>query len=84
MASPVINLTFTDGKSESVKLNPRVLVEVERKYGGTIPAIEGTLYGAWLRLGRHGNFDDWLDTVETIDESTENADPSRPEASDGS
>ncbi len=85
MASPVIQLTFTDGRSEEVKLNPRILVEVERRFGGTIPGIEGSLYGAWFRLGRPGVFDEWLDTIEDIEEAPgDEATPTVPEASDGS
>jgi hypothetical protein len=83
MASPVVNLVFTDGNTAEAVLNPRIMVEVERKYG-TIPAIEGTLYGAWLRLGRPGVFDDWLDTIDALDSSVEEARPTQPEASDGS
>lgn len=84
MAAPVITLTFTDGHTEEVKLNPRVLVEIERKFGTDIPGIEGSLYGAWHRLGRPGAFDDWLDTVEEIHEEGGASVPSEPEASDGS
>lgn len=85
MAAPVVHLTFSDGSTENVTLNTRVLVEVERKFG-TIPPIEGTLYGAWLRLGRPGTFDDWLDTIEDMGQSgEEDADrPTSPGASDGS
>jgi len=85
MASPVISLTFTDGHAEEVKLNPRVLVEVERKFGATIPGIEGSLYGAWHRLGRPGVFDEWLDTIESIEEAPGvEPTPTVPEASEGS
>lgn len=84
MASPVIKLTFTDGHSEEVKINPRVLVEIERKFGGDIPGIEGSLYGAWHKLGRVGVFEEWLDTVEEIDESAGEPVPSEPGPSDGS
>ena len=84
MASPVVHLTFTDGTQKSAVLNPRVMVEVERKFGKDLPPIEGALYAAWLRLGREGTFDDWLDTVESLDESPTDSDPTQPEASDGS
>lgn len=83
MAAPAVKVTFTDGHVEEVRLNPRVLVEIERKYGA-VPPIEGTLYGAWYRLGRHGSFDEWLDTVEEIAEQDDEPRPTEPEASDGS
>lgn len=84
MAVPVVSLTFTDGRTEDVRLNTRVLIEVERKFG-TIPPIEGTLYGAWLRLGRPASFDDWLDTVDEFGQADGSEDrPTLPEASDGS
>jgi hypothetical protein len=75
MAAPVMALTFTDGRKEEVKLNPRVLVEIERKFGATVPGIEGSLYGAWHKLGRPGDFDEWLDSLESIDERSEEALP---------
>jgi hypothetical protein len=85
MASPKVHLTFVDGHSEEVTLNPRVLVEVERKYGGTIPPIEGSLYGAWFRLGQPGKFDDWLDSIDDMTEQAKvDAGPSGPVPSDGS
>jgi hypothetical protein len=59
------------------------MVEIERKFG-EIPPLEGSLYGAWLRLGRPGAFDDWLDTVEDMEQNFERPDPTKPEASDGS
>lgn len=84
MAVPVVSLTFTDGRTEEVRLNTRVLIEVERKFG-TIPPIEGTLYGAWLRLGRPGTFDEWLDSVDEFGQGDGGEDrPTQPEASDGS
>lgn len=77
MGSPKVTLTFEDGNVEEVTLNPRVLVEVERKFG-TVPPIEGTYWGAWFRLGRPGgNFDAWLDTVSDMEQTAEgSADPS--------
>ena len=86
MAAPTIDLVFDDGRKESVKLTTRALVEAERKFGGQIPGMEGTLYAAWFKLGRPGKFDDWLDTVELdVDvPEAEPAVPSHPEASDDS
>lgn len=86
MASPTINLIFDDGRRESVTLGTRALIETERKFGGSIPGMEGTLYAAWIKLGRPSKFDDWLDTVE-IDTEAEEADPAvptHPEVSGGS
>lgn len=85
MASPALKLTFDDGTSQDVKINPRVLVEIERKFGNDWPEIEGMLYGAWHRLGRPGEFEKWLDTVELMDRVEEGeAVPTGPEPSDGS
>ena len=65
MPSPVINLILDGDRKESVKLTTRALVEAERKFGGNIPGMEGTLYAAWIALGRPTQkFDDWLDQVE--------------------
>lgn len=48
-----------------------------------IPALESTLYGAWVALGRPLDFDSWLDTVETIkDAKSVDEDPSPPAAGD--
>lgn len=85
MAAPTLSLTFTDGRSEKVTLNPRVLVEIERKFGGSITTMEGMLYGAWFRLGRPGEFDGWLDSLADIDADQGDATvPSQPEVSGGS
>lgn len=87
MAAPVVHLTFADGTEEQVVLNPRVLVEVERHFDGTIPPIEGSMYGAWWRLGQPGKeagvsadkaFDSWMDSVESIDEKGGDVRPTRP------
>ncbi len=84
MASPVVRLSFSDGRTEDVILNPRAIIEAERKYG-TIPPVEGTLYGAWIRLGRPGGFDEWLDTIEAMEQAeVEPPRPTKPAASAGS
>lgn len=67
--TPVVVITFEDGSVEEVRLNPKVMVLAERHFAGKLPPIEGTLWTAWVRLGRPGGkFDDWLDTVESVDE----------------
>lgn len=83
-------ITFEDGRTESVRLNTRCLVEAERKFGDMgRHAIEGTYYAAWFRLGRPGgDFDAWLDTVDDAREESGSTDgepvPTQPEASAGS
>ena len=81
-----VRLIFTDGRSEAVRINPRCMVEAERKYGDmSTHGYEATLYGAWFRLGRPGgNFDTWLDTIEDMEQDEEAADPTQPAASAGS
>lgn len=83
MASPRIKLTFLDGNTAEAVLNPRILVQVENDLGG-MPPIKGTFYGAWLRLGRPGDFMEWLDTIDDYEETSSNPSPTQPEASDGS
>lgn len=86
MAMPIVTLLFDDGRTEEVKLTPRVLIEVERHFGsGKMPQIQGTLYGAWHKLGRPGDFLDWCDTLADVDErSSADVVPSEPGPSDGS
>lgn len=84
MAAPVIKVVFTDGHSEDVTLNMRVIVDVERKFGKDAPPVESTLYGVWLRLGRHGNFEDFLDAIESVDMPDGEPTPTQPEPPEGS
>lgn len=83
MAAPTVTLIFDGDRKETVTLNTRALIEAERKFGGQIPGMEGTLYAAWFRLGKPGKFDDWLDTVEIDTDEIEDdpAVPTHPEAS---
>jgi hypothetical protein len=80
MASPTIKLWFNDGQTAEAKLNPRALIESERKFGDKLQshAAEGQFFAAWCRLGRPGDFDAWLDTIEDWEEVSEPADPSQP------
>lgn len=85
MAVSVVTITFEDGRVEKARLNPRCIMESERKFGN-FPPVEGTLYAAWFRLGRPGgNFDAWVDTIADLEESKpEPPVPTQPEASEGS
>lgn len=83
--TPVVVITFEDGSVEEVRLNPKVMVLAERHFQGKLPPIEGTLWSAWQRLGRPGgSFDDWLDTVEGVDEKVAEVHPTKPAPGAGS
>lgn len=83
--TPVVVVTFEDGTVEEVRLNPKVMVLAERHFGGRVPPIEGTLWTAWQRLGRPGGkFDDWLDTVEDVNERDVEVRPTKAAAGAGS
>ncbi len=59
----ILTVTYEDGTTEDIPLKPVGLVAAERRYGGTLPAIEGTIYAAWVVKGKPGDFDDWLGSL---------------------
>lgn len=72
MAS-TITLGFGDGTTEQVEVRPALLVKVERHFKGDVPPIEGSLYACWLALRPGIPFEQWMDTVDTIDQGQEAA-----------
>lgn len=71
----VARITFDDGSTEDVKIKPGDMVRAERHFKGALPQVEGTLYAAWHRLGRPGQFDSWLDTIDGVLNMGEGGDP---------
>lgn len=78
MANHLI-VTYVGGEVETIVLRPIGMVAAERQFGGRVSndhAIEGTLYAGWFIKGKPtGSFDEWLDTIEDVDEKVE---PVRP------
>ncbi|MCA1569308.1 MAG: hypothetical protein LC798_03090 [Chloroflexi bacterium] len=66
-----ITLEFEDGSQEVVRLKVRYLIEAEDKYGkgtGGFPPLKGTVYAAWLSLGKPGNsFQSFVRTIDFVD-----------------
>lgn len=78
MANHLI-VTYTGGEVETIVLRPIGMVAAERQFGGQVSkdhAIEGTLYAGWFIKGKPGDFDDWLATIEDVDETE--GEPTRP------
>lgn len=71
----ILSVTYSDGTAEAIRIRPVGIVAAERKFGGTLPAIEGTCYAAWVTKGKPGDFDEWL---ATLDEASDHAEPSPP------
>lgn len=93
-----LDVTFSDGRTERVRLSLRARVEVERKWPGVsvddkgkldmrpMPGLESALYGAWITLGKPDKtFDKWTETVVALVEvpGTE-AGPTEPAPGDDS
>lgn len=81
-----IKVTYSDGRTEIVKVTPRAQVEAERHFKGLKEeiALQGSYWLAWFALGKLGKesapFDDWLDLIEdaeniTADEDLDAEDP---------
>lgn len=81
----VVRLNYSDGTTEDVRLNPKVIVLAERHFKGQLPQVEGTLWAAWQRLGRPAaSFDTWLDTIDDVIETMVEARPTSAAAGDAS
>jgi hypothetical protein len=94
MNEGTISVTFTDGTTTTCLLKPLLadLVAVERHFGISAAALntpdartEWTLFLIWRILGRSGEtrqFEEWLESVETIDalEGAQAPDPTNLEA----
>ena len=78
-------VTYKDGTTAPVRIGVREIVEIERHWKGeVVPAFESTMYGAWWGLGKPGDFDVWLDSVEALTEEKPLVDPSPPAVGDDS
>lgn len=68
-----VTVTYVDGTSEVVPIRPVGLIAAERRWGGEMPQIEGSMYAAWYTLKAQrpeiGDFDDWLATLDSIAET---------------
>lgn len=68
-----VTVTYVDGESEVVPIRPVGLIAAERRWGGEMPQIEGSMYAAWFTLKAQrpdiGDFDDWLATLDSISET---------------
>lgn len=67
--APKATITFDDGTTAEVVVKPALLVRAERKFKGNIPPIEGVLYACWLKLQPGVPFEQWMDTVDNLDQS---------------
>lgn len=65
----VIRLVFA-GSDEvvEVRLRPVCLQAAERKFGALkdMPEVEGSLFMAWVGMGKPGDFDEWVETIDEL------------------
>lgn len=74
-----LDVTYEDGTTESIRIKPVGIVAAERKFGGTLPAIEGTCYAAWVTKGKPGgDFDAWLSSLDDVTDRQEQSPPLAP------
>lgn len=59
----ILSVVYDDGTSEDIRIRPAGIVAAERKFGGDLPGIEGTIYAAWFTKGMPGDFDSWLNSL---------------------
>lgn len=78
--APVAKITFEDGSTAEVVVKPALMIQVERKFKGQVPPLEGTMYACWLKLRQSGqSFDEWAETVDNLEqEEPETPDPLDP------
>lgn len=70
-----VKITYDDGSTDHVRLKPKDMIMAERHFKHGLPQVEGSLYAAWHKLGRPGQFDAWLDRVDEIEQDVEGRDP---------
>ena len=59
-----VDITYQDGRKETVAVLPIAALFAERKFGKDVPPVEGTLYGVWCLLRKPGeNFDAWVESL---------------------
>lgn len=75
-----VKVIYADGREESVSMRPMGLVAAERHYKGDVPPFEGTCYAVWALLRPGPVFEEWLDSLEDVEqeESTPEVPPSEP------
>lgn len=93
VATGLFQVTYIDERPpEHVKVRPRAVLEIERRWPSRLPdmsdfmpAMEGMLYGVWVGLGKPGEFEEWVDTVDEIEAiQVDDLTPSSPAPGDGS
>lgn len=73
MAAPKFTLTYLDGTSEEVVLRPRAQIAYEEDTGEGLASLDedirvSKLYRlAWYAAGRPSDFDEWIDSLESVD-----------------
>lgn len=77
-----LKITYLDGSELVVTRTGRSMVDAERHFGEKIPALESALYVAWLQAKPGIGFEEWLDTVEDVNEVK--PDPTEAPPSEGS
>lgn len=56
-----LSVTYDDGSTEAIVIRPAGIMAAERKFGGDMPEVEGTMYAAWFLKGMPGgDFDAWV------------------------
>lgn len=70
-------VVYTDGTTEEIPLRPIGFVAAERQYGGKPGHLfEVTLYAGWFVKGKPGpSFDEWVATLEDVEEKSEDTRP---------
>lgn len=61
-------VSYQDGRTETISSRPVGLVAAERHYKGDVPPFEGTCYAVWFQLHTDVPFDEWLESVEDIEQ----------------
>lgn len=80
MPAPQVKVVYDDGSEELIKLKPRAMIAAERKLGADMGRIEGTMYATWSTIVPGVKFDEWLATVDSIEDVD---DPDPTEATEG-
>lgn len=63
----IVTIKFDDGTEAEVDVRMAGMVRAERHFKGEIPPLEGTLWACWAKLKPGVPFDDWLETVESME-----------------
>lgn len=69
MATTRFTITYDDGTSESFKVKPRHLIAYEDEVGDVDKATKAkdAFKLAWIASGSGLSFEEWIDTVDDID-----------------